>query len=249
MKLLNFLFPKRKFTVPPMHKGLLYFKNQLQSDVLETGIHEIQDSENHYQMVTVYDGLKWELVTNQEVLTKDNIALRLSFYIAYKVVDTLTYAQTFDVYSNRNSYYLPGYDYLTNMVKVAVRERVISQNIEQLNANRAQVLEGLLAELNAGLANVGFKVEQLDIVDISFPKSIQLLFAKQLEAQVRAKTDLEDARTKVAAARALKNAATLMADNDNLKFMHYLDTLKEVAKTGKHTFIFGEGKALPPLIE
>jgi len=66
---------------------------------------------------------------------------------------------------------------------------------------------------------------------------IQQLFAQQLKAKIRAKIDLENARTTVATARALKNAAELMKNNENIKFIQYLETITKIAAQGKHTFI------------
>ena len=64
----------------------------------------------------------------------------------------------------------------------------------------------------------GILIEQAQLRDLTFPKSIQDLFAKQLEAKIKAKTDLENARTSVATARTLKNASELMKDDDNVRF-------------------------------
>jgi hypothetical protein len=74
----------------------------------------------------------------------------------------------------------------------------------------------------------------------TLPKSIQDLFAKNLEAKIRAKSDLENARTTVAVARALKNASELMKDDDNIRFFQLLETISKIAEKGKHTFMIGD---------
>jgi regulator of protease activity HflC (stomatin/prohibitin superfamily) len=76
--------------------------------------------------------------------------------------------------------------------------------------------------------------------DITFPKNIQDLFAKQLEAKIRGRADLENARTAVATARALKNASELMKDDENIKFVQLLETITKIAEKGKHTFVVGD---------
>lgn len=58
--------------------------------------------------------------------------------------------------------------------------------------------------MEAEIAKFGVEIEQAQLRDLTFPKSIRELFAKHLEAKVRAKADLENARTAVATARALK---------------------------------------------
>ena len=76
--------------------------------------------------------------------------------------------------------------------------------------------------------------------DVTFPKQIQDLFAKQLEAKIRAKADLENARTQVATARTLKNASELMKGDENIKFVQLLETITKIAEKGKHTFVIGD---------
>jgi hypothetical protein len=66
-------------------------------------------------------------------------------------------------------------------------------------------------------------------VQLTFPKKILDLFAKRLEANMRAVVDLENARTVIATARAMKNAASMLQDNDGTKFLYYLETMNKIA--------------------
>jgi hypothetical protein len=68
---------------------------------------------------------------------------------------------------------------------------------------------------------------------------------RHLGAKIRAKADLENARTAVAAARALKNALELMKGDDNIRFFQLLETITKIAEKGKHTFLVGEFPQLP----
>ncbi|MDX2128683.1 MAG: SPFH domain-containing protein [Chloroherpetonaceae bacterium] len=90
------------------------------------------------------------------------------------------------------------------------------------------------------MSEIGIMIEQIQIRDITFPKTIQDLFAKHLEAKIKAKSELENARTAVAAARALKNASELMKDDENIRFFQMIETLNKIAEKGKHTFMIGD---------
>lgn len=79
---------------------------------------------------------------------------------------------------------------------------------------------------------------------LTFPKNIQDLLAKQLESKIRAKVDLENARTAIASTRALKNASELMKDDQNIRFLQLLETLTKIAAKGNHTFVLGEFETL-----
>ncbi|KKP40970.1 hypothetical protein A2483_03135 [Candidatus Peregrinibacteria bacterium RIFOXYC2_FULL_33_13] len=61
-----------------------------------------------------------------------------------------------------------------------------------------------------------------------------------LESKIRAQSDLENARTQVATARALKNAAELMKQDNNIKFIQVLETITKIAAKGNHTFVMGD---------
>ena len=86
----------------------------------------------------------------------------------------------------------------------------------------------------------GIEIVRLLVKDLTFPKNIQDLFAKQLESKIRAKSNLENARTQVATARTLKNATELMKGDENIKFVQMLETITKIAEKGKHTFIIGD---------
>lgn len=38
----------------------------------------------------------------------------------------------------------------------------------------------------------------------------------------------------------VKNAAELMKNNENIKFIQYLETISKIATQGKHTFVIGD---------
>ena len=90
------------------------------------------------------------------------------------------------------------------------------------------------------LGDYGLELVRPMLRDVTFPKTIQDLFARHPEAKIRAKADLENARTTVAPARALKNAAELMKDDENIKFYHLLETITKIADKGKRTFVIGD---------
>lgn len=121
-----------------------------------------------------------------------------------------------------------------------MREAIASVDSQQLNENRQDFLTPLAHALSQELNEYGIVIQRLMVRDITFPKSIQDLFAKQLEAKIRAKTELENARTTVATARALKNAAEIIKGDEDIKFLKFLETITQIATKGKHTFTIGE---------
>ena len=114
---------------------------------------------------------------------------------------------------------------------------------EQPNEKRNELLTAVPDVLQRELSEYGLEIVRLMLRDITFPKPIQDLFARSLESKIRAKADLENARTAVATARTLKNATELMKGDENIRFFQILETITKIAEKGKHTFVVGDLQA------
>ncbi|MCP9494220.1 MAG: slipin family protein [Pyrinomonadaceae bacterium MAG19_C2-C3] len=229
---------RRTFSVPPNHTGFLYKKNRLVLK-LEPGIYRIFDWRNETQLLTLPTTNKLQTVTNQEVLTSDNVALRFSYFIEYRIGNPDRFITKFNV-THQFTATAEAEQLMHSLTQVHLRRIIAQISSEELNERRDTLLETVPETLRTELADYGIEVVRLTLRDISFPKQIQDLFARHLEAKIRAKADLENARTAVATARALKNATELMKGDDNIRFFQYLEAITKIADKGKHTFIIGE---------
>jgi regulator of protease activity HflC (stomatin/prohibitin superfamily) len=228
----------RTFSVPPNYVGYLFRKNRF--DVkLEPGIYRFFDPLEEMHVILLPTTTKIQNVVNQEVLTEDNIALRFSYFIEYRIGDPDKYMTRFDVRKFSTEAY-EAEQLLHNLTQVYLRDLISKVASEDLNDRREELLNVVPETLRRDLADYGLELVRLMLRDVTFPKSIQDLFARHLEAKIRAKADLENARTTVATARALKNAAELMKDDENIKFFQLLETITKIADKGRHTFVIGD---------
>ncbi|AJR14607.1 stomatin-like protein [Leptospira interrogans serovar Linhai str. 56609] len=229
---------KMKIVVNPNEKALLYVNSKLEK-VYDPGVYRIS---GFLKKILVFKHPTIEFlitVTNQELLTKDNVALRLSFSYNYKIVDSIRFSENFSM-SDHPTFVLGGLvQQLTNLLKVEIRERISNFTIFELNEKREKLFEGISEKLNVSLAKQGVILTSTSPLDFSFPKNVQEIFAKLVESKVRALADLENARTQVAMARTLKNAAELMKGDENLKFFQFLETISRIASKGSHSFVIG----------
>ncbi len=129
---------------------------------------------------------------------------------------------------------------LLKIVQISIRKVITEFNSEELNEKRNNLVDFKNEEMDKEIASLGISIEKAQIRDLTFPKTIQDLFAKHLESKIRARADLENARTAVATARALKNASELMKDDENIKFFQILETMTKIAEKGRHTFMIGD---------
>ncbi len=173
-------------------------------------------------------------------MTKDNVALRFSFFVEYQISDTDRFLEKIDVFANSYNIFVAAEQLIHNLSQIYLRRTISQIESEELNEKRNEILTEIPEDLQKELRDCGIQIVRLLVKDLTFPKSIQDLFAKQLEAKIRSKADLENARTQVAMARALKNASELMKGDENIKFVQMLETITKIAEKGKHTFIIGD---------
>lgn len=232
-------FWRVRFSVSPNEVGYLYRENRLEKK-LEPGIYDYFDYQKVLKLLTLPTTNRIQTIVNQEVLTKDNVALRFSFFVEYKIGDTDKFIENTDVFTNPYNIFSSAEQLIQNRAQIEVRRIISAIESEELNEKRNEILTEVPESLKNELAEIGIGLVRLLVKDLTFPKSIQDLFAKQLEAKIRSKADLENARTQVAMARALKNASELMKDDENIKFVQMLETITKIAEKGKHTFIIGD---------
>lgn len=232
-------FWRTRFYVQPTHVGYLYRKNRL-AQKLTAGIYEFFDYRKFLRLITLPTTNRIQTVVNQEILTKDNVALRLSFFVEYRIADTDLFIEKFDVFTHFYNVFFEAEQIIHNLAQIHLRRVVSEIESEQLNEKRSEILPEAPADLQNDLREYGIEIVRLLVRDLTFPKNIQDLFARQLESKIRAKADLENARTQVATARALKNASELMKNDENIKFVQMLETMTKIADKGKHTFVFGD---------
>lgn len=228
----------RKISITPNHIGYLYRKNLLRSK-LAPGIYRFFDPLKHVSVISLPQTNRLQTVINQEVLTQDTVALRFSYIIEYRINDSDRFIERFDLH-NAYTVTMEAEQLLHSLTQVYLRELIAKVPSEQVNEKRDELLATVPEPLQRELKEYGLQLVRLMLRDITFPKAIQDLFARHLEARVRAKADLENARTAVATARTLKNASELMKDDENIKFFQLLETISKIADKGKHTFVIGD---------
>ena len=225
----------KELEVAPDSVGLLFKKNVFQQE-LTAGIYKFSLWEKVH-IISLSQKLRSVRVINQEVLTADNIALRFSFYLAYKLDNTKLFVDNFGVEADN---FAVAEQQIVAATQVLLRQKIATFSSEKLNECRNDISDFKEEDFCNEVATLGLKIIKAQLIDITFPKSVQDLFSRVLESKIRATSELENARTAVATARALKNASELMKGDENIKFFQYLETITKIADKGKHTFVIGE---------
>jgi len=249
----------RRFDVLPGEAGVL-FRDHRRERVLAPGVVRVFDPGRRVSVYTVTTAPVALSVQQQEALTQDAVAFRLSYTVRYEVADAERALASVPLSEDAGGMAFvygrvrregarsvdAGVQMLVHAyVQAAVKDRLGALTSEQITADRALLADVQTPELDTRAAAVGVRIVEVVLRDVSFPRAVQHLFAKRLEARIRAESDLENARTTVAAARALKNASAMLRDDPGVLFLQYLETLGRIADKGSHTFHVEGAPRLP----
>ncbi len=201
-------------TVFEYQRGLLY-QNGVFRKVLPPGRHW---HSRLWESVTRVD-IREEIVTvpGQEVLSADNVSLRTSLALRYRVEDPVRAV-------NRIANYR---DALYQAAQIAARNIVGSIEIEELLAKRGEIGKRLLEDCRPVAKELGIELTAADIKDVMFPGELKALFAQVVNARKEGQAALERARGETAALRNLANAARLLEENPNLRHLRMFQLLEK----------------------
>jgi regulator of protease activity HflC (stomatin/prohibitin superfamily) len=138
------------------------------------------------------------------------ISLKITSTLIYSVTDGNVFLQNFFPEYEGAQVTYKAQNYLRETVQVFLREYIATIESKDLIESATLLADIDVTKLNAELEKLGLKIEKLALRDIVFPKKIQDLYAKKLEAKIRSEAELENARTVVSTTRALKNASKML---------------------------------------
>jgi len=214
-----------KAVVYDFQKGLLY-KQGTFVKILSAGRYRYLKSRTDIQVVDTRRTML--ALPGQEILTKDNISLKMSLCGFYEVVDPLKARHGSQNYITE----------LYSLAQIALREAVAHYTIDELLEKKNEMDEQLLARIKDKAGPLGVSVSALAVRDIMLPANLKKAFSGILEAKKEAQTQLEKARGEQAVLRNLANAAGLYDTNPQLLQARIIQTLAN----GNNTIVFGADK-------
>ncbi len=222
---------RHAFQVPEGYAGLLYHKGKF-AKVLSAGRHVHWG--RHYT-AAFQDLRKASLVVaGQEVLTADNVGLKLSLVVTYQIVDAVKSAH--ETQSWRADLY--------NAAQLALRGVVSGIAVEALLNQRVEIGTQLLARMQPDAAKIGITVHSVEVKDVMFPAELKRAFAEVLKSKQEGQAALERARGESAALRNLANAAKLLESNPALLNLRLMQSLS-AAQTAGNTLVVGVPRFVP----
>lgn len=167
-------------------------------------------------------------VPSQDVITRDNVSVKVNAVIYFRVIDP-----------QRAIVQIQDYLSATSMMAQTTLRSVLGQSqLDDLLAKREEINAKLQAILDQQTEPWGVKVSAVEVKNLDLPKEMQRVIAKQAEAERERRAKVIHAEGEFQAAQRLADAAAVMSPNPIALQLRYLQTLVEIAAERNSTTIF-----------
>ena len=222
---------RHAFLVPEGYAGLLYREGKF-VEAFSVGRHIRWGRHLTWNVLDVRKASL--LIAGQDVLTADNVGIKLSLLIAYQVSDPAR--ATNDTQDWQGD--------LHNAAQLALRAVVGGVAVEALLSQRLEIGAQLLARVQPEAAKIGINVLVVEVKDVMFPADLKRAFAEVLKAKQEGQAALERARGESASLRNLANAARVLEGNPALMNLRLMQSLSAAQNAGS-TLVVGVPNFVP----
>src|SRR5579884_3415618 len=167
-------------------------------------------------------------VPPQEVITRDNVTIKVTavlyFYVVNPVsavVNVLNYIQA-----------------TTQIGQTTLRNVLGQSDLDELLSQRAKINRDLQTIIDDYTERWGVKVTAVEIKDVELPATMQRAMAKQAEAEREKRAKVIHAQGELQASAQLAQAAAIIGSQPATLQLRYLQTLTEIAVEKNSTIIF-----------
>ena len=167
-------------------------------------------------------------VPPQEVITRDNVTIKVTAVVYFKVIDPI--AAVVNVVN---------FNQATTQIGQTTLRNVLGQSeLDELLAERKKINRDLQAIIDEQTERWGVKVTAVEIKDVELPATMQRAMAKQAEAEREKRAKVIHAQGELLASAQLAQAAAVIGSQPAALQLRYLQTLTEIAVEKNSTIVF-----------
>jgi len=167
-------------------------------------------------------------VPAQEVITRDNVSLKVNAVLYFRVLQP-----------EKAVIQVENYLYGTSQMAQTTLRSVCGQaDLDQLLAEREHINQKLQEIIDNQTEPWGVKVRAVEVKQIDLPVEMQRAMARQAEAEREKRSKVIHAEGEFQAAQRLADAARVLASEESALQLRYLQTLAEIATENNSTTIF-----------
>jgi regulator of protease activity HflC (stomatin/prohibitin superfamily) len=167
-------------------------------------------------------------VPPQDVITRDNVSVKVNAVVYFRVVDPL-----------RAIVQVENYHYATSQLAQTTLRSVLGQvDLDGLLSDRERLNATLQKILDQHTDPWGIKVSSVEVKHVDLPENMQRAMARQAEAEREKRAKIIHAAGELEASEKLAQAAHVIASGPEAMTLRYLQTLTEIAAEKNSTIIF-----------
>jgi regulator of protease activity HflC (stomatin/prohibitin superfamily) len=167
-------------------------------------------------------------VPPQDVITRDNVSVKVSAVLYFRVIDP-----------NRAVVEVADYLFATSqLAQTTLRSTCGQAELDELLAEREKINTHLQEILDTQTDPWGIKVVSVEVKHIDLPQEMQRAMARQAEAERERRAKVINAEGEFQAAQKLADASAVIGQHPMALQLRFLQTLTEVASENNSTTIF-----------
>jgi regulator of protease activity HflC (stomatin/prohibitin superfamily) len=167
-------------------------------------------------------------VPPQDIITRDNVTLKVNAVIFLRVIDPNHAVVEVSNYLHQTSQF----------AQTTLRSVLGEVELDELLARREKINLRLQSILDTHTAPWGVKVTNVEVKQVDMPESMLRAMAKQAEAEREKRSKIIHAEGEFSAAQRLVDAAKLLATEPVSIQLRYLQTLTEIGVEKNTTIVF-----------
>ncbi len=167
-------------------------------------------------------------VPSQDIITKDNVTVKVNAVVYFRVIDPRkAIIEVEDFY------------YATSLISQTTLRSVLGQNaLDDLLSNRESINAELQKVIDLQTEPWGVKVTAVEVKNVDLPVEMQRAIAIQAQAERERRAKIIHAEGELQASAKLSEAAAVMSKNPMALQLRYLQTLTEIGTEKNTTIVF-----------
>jgi len=167
-------------------------------------------------------------VPPQDVITKDNVSLKVNAVVYFRVIPAEKAIVEVEKFLDATS----------QLSQTTLRSVLGQSQLDELLAERDKINRELQTIIDHQTEPWGIKVSNVEVKHVDLPPEMQRAMAKQAEAERERRAKIIHAEGEFQASKKLRQAADVISGNPTALQLRYLQTLTEVASEKNSTTIF-----------
>ena len=164
----------------------------------------------------------------QEVITKDNVPVRVNAVAYFRIIDP-----------ERAIVQVENFMVATSQIAQTTLRAVLGQHVlDELLSEREKINSILQEIIDGQTAPWGIKISIVEVKDVEIPSGMQRAMARQAEAERERRAKVINAEGEFQASERLKDAALVIEKHPIALQLRYLQTLLEIGASNATTIVF-----------